>query len=156
MGMGPCPGKAQHVVCGLSQDPPFFRAFSMHCTHAEVPCERFCLPFLENRPAVAATHSLLFSRPVPIMFHTLQGNQWQTACMAVKVQNDVFGERKKGSSQDKVLPCSHAQSESRLALPWRLTIMGTVLQPGSEVSARSQPPRNVESKMQAEMGHSRK
>ncbi len=116
MGMGPCPGKAQHVVCGLSQDPPFFRAFSMHCTHAEVPCERFCLPFLENRPAVAATHSPLFFRSLPIMFHTLQGSQWQTACLAVKVKNDVFGERKKGSSQDKLLPCSHAQSESRLAL----------------------------------------
>jgi len=90
------------------------------------------------------------------MFHTLKGSQWQTACMAVKVQNDVFGERKKGPSQDKVLPCSHAHAESRLALPWRLTIMGTVLQPGSEVSASSQPPLNVASKMKAKMGHSRK
>ena len=105
---------------------------------------------------MAATHSLLFSRPVPIMFHTLQGSQWQTACLAVKVQNDVFGERKKGSSQDKLLPCSHAQSESRLALPWRLTIMSNVLQPGSEVSASSQPPWNVAGKMQEKMGHSRK
>ena len=156
MGMGPCPGKAQHVGCGLSQDPPFFRAFSMHCTHAEVPCERFCLPFLKNRPAVAATHSPLILRLVPIMFHTLQGSQCQTADLAGKVKNTVFGEGKKGSSQDKLLPCSHAQSESRLALPWSLTIMGTVLQPGSEVSASSHPPWNMPSKMQVKMGNSRK
>ena len=156
MGWVPCPGKAQCAVCAPSQDPPFFSAFSMHCTHAEVPCERFCLPFLENRPAVSAIHSHMFFRPIPIMFHTLQGSQWQTACLAGKVKNDVFGEGEKGSSQDKLLLCMHAQSESWLVLPWRLTIMGNVLQPGSEVSASSQPPWNVASKMQAKMGHSQK
>jgi len=156
MCMGPCPGKAQRVVCGPSPDPLFFRSFCMHCTHAEVPCGRFCLPFLENRPAVATIHSPLILRSLPIMFHTLQGNQWHRADLAGKMKNDVFGEGKKGRSQDKLLPCSHAQSEPRLALPWRLTVMSTVLQPGSEVSASSQPPWNGASKLQAEMAHSRK
>jgi len=156
MGMGPCPGKAQHGVCGLSPYPPFFRSFSVHCTPSEVPCERFRLPFMENRPAVATIHSHLFYRPLPIMFHTLHGSQWLKADLARKVKNAVFGEAKRGSSQDKLLPCMHAQSESRLALPWRLTIMGTVLQPGSEASASSLPPWNKASKKQAEMGHSQK
>jgi len=54
------------------------------------------------------------------------------------------------------MPCNHAQSESLFALPWRLTVPSTVLQPGSEGSANTQGPWSMVSKTQVRKSHRQK